>query len=71
MSEEVSGFQRSSYSLFKRQEAGFTKTGSRTLQILIIVFSVQILFLLRKKTIFVPETDRRWKQKQTYHFHLS
>ena len=62
MSEEVSCFRRSSYSLLKRQEAGFTKTGSLTLQILIIVFFVQILFLLRKKTIFVPETIRMESQ---------
>ena len=65
ISEEVSGFRRTSYSLLKRQEAGFIKTGSRTLQISIIFFFVQILFLLRKKTTFVPETDQGWKHKQS------
>ena len=54
MSEEVSGFQRSSYSLLKRQEAGFTKTGSRTLQISIIVFFSSSYFfrLGRKQYLF-------------------
>ena len=81
MTEEVSGFRRFSYSLLKRQEAEFTKAGIRTLQISIIVFFffffllffffffVQMLFLLRKRTKFVPETDGGWKHKQTYHFH--
>ena len=36
--EKASSFRRSSYSLLKRQKAGVTKTGSRTLQISIIVF---------------------------------
>ena len=48
MSEEVSGFRRSSYSVLKRQEVGFTKTGSRTLKISIIVF----FFFFRPDTIF-------------------
>ena len=48
--EEASGFRRSSYSLLKRQKAGFTKTGSRTLQISIIVF-------FRPDTIFAKEEN--------------
>ena len=51
MSEKVSGFRRFSYSLSKRQEAGFTKTGSRTLQILMI------LFFFRPDTIFAKEEN--------------
>ena len=51
MSEEVSGFRRSNYSLLKRQEAGFTKTGSRILQTSIIVFFV------RPDTIVVREEN--------------
>ena len=70
MNEEVSRFQCSSYSLLKRQEAGFTKTGNRSLQISINVLFVHILFLLRKITVLVPETDHGLKHKQTYHFHL-
>ena len=50
MSEELSGFRRSGYSLLKRQEAGFTKTGSRTLQISIIV-------VFRPDTIFGNEEN--------------
>ena len=49
MTEEVSGFRRSSYSLLKRQEAGFTETESRTLQISII------FFFFRPDTIFAKE----------------
>ena len=44
MSEEVSGFRLSSYSLLKRQEAGFTKTGSQTLQISIVFFCLDTIF---------------------------
>ena len=50
MSEEGIGFRCSSYSILKRQEAGFTKTGSQTSQILIIV-------VFRPVTIFAKEEN--------------
>ena len=48
-------FRRSSYFLLKRQEAGFIKTGSRTLQISITVFFFFFFFFFRPNTIFAKE----------------
>ena len=54
MSEEMSGFRRSRYFLLKRQESGFTKTGSRTLRISI---NVCLLLFFRPDTIFAKKEN--------------
>ena len=56
----MSGFRRSRYSLLKIQGAGFTKTGSRILQISIIVVFLFFFFVFvffRPDTIFDKEEN--------------